>query len=68
MAQNSLSNFNRELSKEIFSETISKSVHRFSTISHLKLFFLFIAMAATLFNRAEPFEQFWKRVSQGTFL
>ena len=36
---------------------ISKSVHRFSRRSRLKLF-LFIAMAAILFNRAERFEQF----------
>ena len=33
-----------------------------------KSLFLFIAMAAILFNVAEFFEQFWKRVIQGTFL
>ena len=30
--------------------------------------FLFIALAAILFNIAEFLEQFWKRVTQGTFL
>ena len=30
--------------------------------------FLFIALAAILFNVAEFFEQFWKRVIQETFL
>ena len=30
--------------------------------------FLFLALAAILFNGAEWFEQFWKRVTQGTFL
>ena len=29
---------------------------------------LFIALAAILFNIAESFEQFWKRVTQETFL
>ena len=43
-----------------------KSVHWFSR-SCLKLF-LFIALAAILFNRAEPFEQFWWTVTSGTFL
>ena len=107
MAQNSLSNFKRELPKEPSCEIISKSVHRFSRRSCLKLFsiyspgghfvqrsrtilaimvegkpsnismklfqnlytglaeevikslFLFIALAAILFNVAESFEQFW---------
>ena len=36
---------------------ISKSVHQFSRKSRLKLF-LFIALAAILFNRVERFEQF----------
>ena len=30
--------------------------------------FLFIALAAILFNVAESFEQFWQRVTQETFL
>ena len=39
-------------------QIISKSVHWFSRRSRLKLFFLFIALAAILFNRAEQFEEF----------
>ena len=34
----------------------------------VKSLFLFIALVAILFNVAEFFEQFWKRVTQGTFL
>ena len=34
----------------------------------VKSLFLFIALAAILFNIAESFEKFWKRVTQGTFL
>ena len=34
----------------------------------VKSLFLFIALAAILFNVAEFFEQFWKRVTLGTFL
>ena len=34
----------------------------------IKSLFLFIAMAAILFNVAESFEQFWLRVTQETFL
>ena len=37
MAQNSLSNFSRELPKEPSREIISKSVHRFSRRNRLKL-------------------------------
>ena len=33
-----------------------------------KSLFLFIALAAILFNVAKLFEQFWKRVTQETFL
>ena len=57
MAQNSLSNFGRELLKESSCEIISKSVHPFSRC-HLMFFFLFFALAAISFNVAEPFEQF----------
>ena len=39
-------------------QIISKSVHRFSRRSPFKIFFLFIALGAILFNRAERFEQF----------
>ena len=41
-----------------WNQIISKSVHRLSRRSRLKLFFLFIALAAILFDRAERFEQF----------
>ena len=34
----------------------------------VKSLFLFIALAAILFNVAEFFEQFWYRVAQETFL
>ena len=34
----------------------------------VKSLFLFIALAAILFNVAESFEQFWQRVSQEAFL
>ena len=34
----------------------------------VKSLFLFIALAAILFNVAELFEQFWKRITQETFL
>ena len=34
----------------------------------VKNLFLFIALAAILFDVAEPFEQFWYRVTQETFL
>ena len=34
----------------------------------VKSLFLFIALAAILFNIAESFEKFWKRVTQETFL
>ena len=50
MEQNHLSNFGKGLAKEHFCEIISKSVSNF---------FLFIALVAILFNRAERFEQFW---------
>ena len=33
----------------------------------VKCLFLFIALAAILFNVAESFEQFWQRVTQETF-
>ena len=50
--------FGRELPKELSCETISKSVHDLAK-ELVKSFFLFIALAAILFNGAEPFEQFW---------
>ena len=48
-----MSNFGSGLAKKHFYEIILKFVHRL-----LKTFFLFIAQAAILFNRAEWFEQF----------
>ena len=54
-----LSNFSRGLAKEHLCEIISKSVHQFSSRRLFKTFFLFIALAAILFNKAEQFEQFW---------
>ena len=41
-----------------WNQIISKSVHRFSRRSRLKLFFLFLALAAVLFIKTERFEQF----------
>ena len=61
MGWNSLRNFGRGLAKKHFCEIISKSVYQFSRRSCSKLF-LFIALAAILFNRPEQFEQFWKTV------
>ena len=41
MKRNGLSNFSRELPKEPSHEIISKSVHRFSSRSRLKLFSIY---------------------------
>ena len=41
MERNHLSNFGKGLAKEHFSEIISKSVHRFSRGSSLKLFSIY---------------------------
>ena len=57
MAQNSLSNFSRELPKKPSCEIISKSATDLAEV--IQSSFLFIALAAILFNGAEPFEQFW---------
>ena len=51
MAQNSLSNFSRDLPKEPFCEIISKSATDLAEV----VSFLFIALVAILFNGAEPF-------------
>ena len=53
---NSLSNFCRQSPKEHSYIIISKSMH-WPRRSHLKVF-LFLALAAILFNVAEEFEQF----------
>ena len=58
MAQNSLSNFSRELPKEPSCEIISKSATDLAEEAVYSSF-QFIALAAILFNGAEPFEQFW---------
>ena len=52
-----LSNFGRLSLKEHSCEIISKSMHRLRRRSRLKVF-LFLALAAILFNGAEQFEQF----------
>ena len=44
--------------KEHSCKIISKSMHWLRRRSHLNVF-LFLAMAAILFNGAERFEQFW---------
>ena len=54
MAQNSLSNFSRELPKEPSCEIISKPATDLAE-KIIKSSFLFIALAAILFNGAEPF-------------
>ena len=66
MAQNSLSNFGKKFPKEPSCETIPKSVHRFSRRSHLKLF-SFIALAAILFNGAEPMSNFGRGLAKEHF-
>ena len=58
MAQNSLSNFSRKLPKEPSCEVISKSATDLAE-EIVSSSFLFITLAAILFNGAEPFEQFW---------
>ena len=52
-----------------WNQIISKSVHRLMIGEEVvSSFFLFIALAAILFNRAERFEQFLYTVTEGTFL
>ena len=58
MAQNSLSNFSRELPKEHSCEIISNlSFHLAEEV--VSSFFSIYSLSAILFNGAEPFEQFW---------
>ena len=57
MGQNSLSNLSRELPKEPSCKIISKSATDLAEV--VQSIFLFIALAAILFNVAEFFEQFW---------
>ena len=56
MAQNSFSNFSRELPKEPSCKLISKSATDLAEV--VLSSFLFIALEAILFNAAEPFVQF----------
>ena len=57
MEQNNLSSFGRQLPKEPSCEIISKSAIDLAEVVSSSI--LFIALAAILFNGAEPFEQFW---------
>ena len=61
-----MSNFGRQSPKENSSEIISKSVPDLAE-EVVKCLFLFIALAAILFNVAEWFKQFRQRVTQVTF-
>ena len=56
--RNGLSNFGRGSPKEHSCEIISKSVNDLAE-EVVKSLFLFIALAAILFDIAESFEQFW---------
>ena len=64
---NSLSNFSRGSPKEYSCEIILKTIHQFRRKSCLNGF-LFLTLAIILFSQAEQFEQFWLRVTPGTFL
>ena len=64
MAQNILRNFSRELPKEL---SLFQNLSTNLAEGLLKLFSIY-SPGGHLFNGAEPFEQFWLRVSQGTFL
>ena len=57
MERNGLSNFGRGSPKEPSCKIISKSMHLLRRRSSLKAF-LFLALAAVLFNGVERFEQF----------
>ena len=58
MERNGLSNFGRQSPKEHSCVIISKSMHWLRRRGRLKVY-LFLALAAILFNGAEQFEQFW---------
>ena len=62
-----MSNFGRQSPKEHSCEIISKSSTALA-VEVVKSLFLFIALAAILFDIAELFEQFWYRVTQEIFL
>ena len=65
MAQNSLSNFSRELPKEPSCEIISKSATDLAEV--IKRSFLFIAQVAILFNGVEPFGNFGRGLAKERF-
>ena len=56
MAQNILRNFSRKLPKE---PSLFQNLSTDLAEVDVKSLFLFIALAAILFNTAESFEQFW---------
>ena len=56
MAQNILSNLSRELPKE---PSLLQNLSTDLAAEVVKSLFLFIALAAILFDVAESFEQFW---------
>ena len=58
MERNDLSNIGGKSPKEHSCIIISKSMHWLRRHSRLKVF-LFLALAAILFNGAERFERFW---------
>ena len=62
-----MSNFGRGSAKKNSCIIVLKSILWFWRRSRLKVF-LFLALVAILFNRAERFEQFWKTLTYGTFL
>ena len=60
MERNCLSSFGRGLHKEHSCETILKSDHWFSRRSYLKLFYLFIALAAICSTKRNGLSNFGK--------
>ena len=63
-----MSNFGRQSPKQPSCEFNFQNLSTDLAEVVVKILFLFIALAAILFNVAEFFEQFWKRVTQETFL
>ena len=59
---NGFSNFGGQSPKEPSYKIILRSMHWLRKKSRLKVF-LFLALAAILFNGAERFEQFWQTVT-----
>ena len=65
MGQNILRNFSGKLPKE---PSLFQNLSTDLAEEVVKSLFLFIALAAILFDVAESFEQFWYWVNQETFL